>query len=83
VELDQFRILSGDDALSVYEFNTGMAKHYFCKYCGIHPFHRPRTAPEKWEVNVRCLENLDLAQVEILPFDGKNWEEAVKTFQYR
>ena len=37
-----FKILTGENALSLYEFNSGLAKHYLCKYRGIHPFHRPR-----------------------------------------
>ena len=75
--------LTGEDALSLYEFNTDVAKHYFCKYCGIHPFHRPRAAPDKWTVNVRCLDGVDLSRLDVVLFDGANFEEAVKTFKYR
>ena len=77
------KILTGEDALSLYEFNTDVAKHYFCKYCGIHPFHRPRAAPDKWTVNVRCLDGVDLSRLDVVLFDGANFEEAVKTFKYR
>jgi hypothetical protein len=75
-EVEQFRILSGEDALTTYRFNTGAATHYFCRYCGIHPFHRPRLAPERWSVNVRCLDDVDLSALEVRPFDGQNWEAA-------
>ena len=63
-EVEQFRILSGEDALTTYRFNTEAATHYFCRYCGIHPFHRPRLAPERWSVNVRCLDEVDLSALE-------------------
>jgi hypothetical protein len=76
VEADRFRILSGEDALTAYRFNTETATHYFCRYCGIHPFHRPRIAPERWTVNARCLDDVDLAALEVRLFDGQNWEAA-------
>jgi hypothetical protein len=64
-EVEQFKITSGEDALTSYQFNTKTATHYFCRYCGIHPFHRPRLAPERWTVNVRCLDDLDLSAPEV------------------
>ena len=75
-EVEQFKIASGEDALTAYQFNTKTATHYFCRYCGIHPFHRPRLAPERWTVNVRCLDEIDLSTLEVRPFDGQNWEAA-------
>lgn len=71
------RIMRGESELSVYEFNTRTAKHYFCRHCGIHPFHRPRLAPERWSVNARCLDDFDrLRTLPIRHFDGRNWEQA-------
>lgn len=70
------RILTGESELTLYQFNTRAAKHYFCRHCGIHPFHRPRLAPERWSVNARCLENFDLDALPVTQFDGQNWEEA-------
>ncbi len=81
VTKDRFKLLSGEDDLSVYTFNV--AKNYFCRHCGCHPFTHPRAEPEDWCVNVRCLEDFDLSGVEIIPFDGRNWEEANRTFEYR
>ena len=52
------------------EFNKRIAKHYFCPVCGIYTFHRPRTAPELWGVNVRCLEGVDLDAIEIKQVHG-------------
>jgi hypothetical protein len=51
--------------LAVYEWNTKIAKDYFCPVCGILPFRRPRTAPDKWAVNVRCLEGVDLSAIPV------------------
>jgi hypothetical protein len=72
-----FELLSGEDALSSYQFNTGTAKHAFCRHCGIHPFYVPRSDPDKIDVNVRCLDDIDLKTVAIHPFDGRNWEDAI------
>ena len=67
----QFELLSGADDLTVYTFNTGTAKHQFCRHCGIHPFYVPRSDPDKIDVNVRCLEGVDAAALAIEPFDGR------------
>lgn len=53
------KILHGEDALTLYQFNTRTAKHYFCKYCGIYPFHQTRKDPLFWRVNIGCLEGID------------------------
>jgi hypothetical protein len=75
-----FRILSGEADLGVYQFGTMTAKHYFCKECGISPFSRPRIAPTRWVVNLRCIDGVDLPSLEIRPFDGQNWESAAQQF---
>ncbi len=76
---DALRLIQGEDALTVYRFGTGLAKHTFCRVCGIHPFSRPRAAPELYTVNVNVLDDydIDVEQPEIITFDGRNWEEAV------
>lgn len=78
---ERFRLLSGEDELTLYQFNTGTARHYFCKTCGIHPFTRPRTNPDAYTVNFRCVDDFDLESesLEWRKFDGQNWEEAVKS----
>jgi hypothetical protein len=78
VPLAQFRLVSGKDDLTTYEFNTKIAQHTFCKHCGIHPFYVPRSDPDKIDVNVRCLDTIDLAAIVPKPFDGRNWEEAIQ-----
>ncbi len=74
---EQFELLSGADALTTYTFNTGTAKHTFCATCGIHPFYVPRSDPDKIDINVRCLDGVDLAAIKPLAFDGRHWEEAI------
>jgi hypothetical protein len=75
---EQFELLSGEDALSTYQFNTSTAKHIFCRHCGIHSFYVPRSDPDKIDVNVRCLDDVDLTAIDIQPFDGRNWEDAME-----
>ena len=71
-----FRLLRGQDALATYTFNTGVARHHFCRVCGVAPFYVPRSDPDKIDVNARCLEDVDLTRVRIEACDGRNWERA-------
>ncbi|MCG6869171.1 MAG: GFA family protein [Gammaproteobacteria bacterium] len=73
VPKSRFRLLSGDDALTTYTFDTGEAKHLFCKVCGIKSFYIPRSNPDGYDVNVRCLDPQPKT-IRIEPFDGQNWE---------
>jgi len=59
VHESRFRLLAGEDALTEYRFHTGTARHFFCKVCGIYPFHRKRVTPDFVGVNVFCLEGFD------------------------
>jgi len=74
---EQFELLSGQEELTVYRFNTGVAQHSFCRHCGVHPFYVPRSDPDKIDVNVRCIDGIDLAEIEIHKFDGRNWEQSM------
>jgi hypothetical protein len=74
---EQFELLRGKDNLATYQFNTGTAKHTFCKTCGVHAFYVPRSDPDKIDVNVRCIDDVDLSALSIKTFDGKNWEQAM------
>jgi len=74
---EQFELLSGKDDLATYQFNTRVAKHTFCKTCGIHPFYVPRSDPDKIDVNARCIDDLDLDALKLNTFDGQNWEQAM------
>jgi hypothetical protein len=75
VPKSRFRLLSGEDALTSYRFNTGVAEHLFCRVCGVKSFYVPRSHPDGYSVNVRCLDEGTLARVTLRPFDGANWEQ--------
>jgi hypothetical protein len=77
VPREQFELVSGKDDLATYAFNTGVAKHTFCRHCGIHAFYVPRSDPDKIDVNVRCIDDVDPSTLTISAFDGQNWEEAM------
>jgi hypothetical protein len=78
VTKDAFELTSGADNLSTYTFNTHVAKHYFCKTCGIHAFYIARSHPDGFDVNVHCLDDADArARFTVEPFDGLHWEENV------
>lgn len=68
-----FQLLSGADRITTYRFNTGVAKHMFCRVCGIKSFYIPRSNPDGVDVDVRCLDPKPRS-VAIEPFDGQNWE---------
>lgn len=76
VESSKFRLLRGAEALTTYTFNTGTAKHLFCKVCGVKSFYVPRSHPRGYSVNARCLDVVPKLQVR--KFDGANWESAAK-----
>ena len=80
---EQFELLSGADGLTMYTFNTGTAKHQFCRHCGIHPFYVPRSDPDKIDVNVRCLDAVKLDELAIGSFDGANWEQAIRSASWK
>ena len=70
----RFRVVTGSERLTYYRFNTGVAEHLFCSVCGVKSFYRPRSNPDGWSLNARCLDNADGLDIRIEPFDGRNWE---------
>ncbi|MCX7136130.1 MAG: GFA family protein [Proteobacteria bacterium] len=80
---DDFELLAGKEALSLYQFGTRTAKHYFCSTCGIYPFAHPRTAPELVVVNIRCLDDFAelIGGITVVSFDGRNWDEAARALR--
>ncbi len=72
VPASQFRQLSGADALVEYTFNTGAARHRFCRHCGIKSFYIPRSHPDGIDVNVRCLDPGTVTQLTVTAFDDGN-----------
>ena len=78
---ERFELLRGAEALSSYSFNTGVAKHRFCRICGMHPFYTPRSHPDHVDVNIRCLDGDAWRRFAIREFDGKNGEANVQTIR--
>ena len=76
VPANRFRLLSGEDCLTEYRFNTGVARHLFCKHCGIKSFYVPRSHPEGFSVNLNCLDLPAEVDVSIEEFDGQHWLES-------
>lgn len=74
VPAQRFKLLTEPDAITTYTFNTGVAQHTFCKHCGVKAFYVPRSNPNGFSVNLRCLETTP-AEISIEPFDGQNWEQ--------
>ena len=71
----QFKLLSGEEALSQYQFNTKTAKHFFCSHCGIKSFYVPRSHPDGYSINARCLDEGTVEGMTVKQIDGKNWEK--------
>lgn len=74
-----FTLLAGQSSLATYTFNTGVAKHLFCKTCGVKSFYVPRSNPDGYSVNLRCVEPGTITQVDYQDFDGQHWEESAHT----
>lgn len=75
VPKSRFKLLSGCEFLTTYQFNTRTAKHLFCAACGIKSFYVPRSHPEGYSVNARCLDEGTVEEMLVIPSDGKNWEK--------
>ncbi len=75
VPLVRFRLVKGQNSLQEYTFNTNVAKHKFCKICGVKSFYVPRSNPDGIAVTWRCLDQWDKLNVQICEFDGVNWEQ--------
>lgn len=73
---DRFELLSGQGSLQSYRFGSGAAEHLSCKTCGIKSFYQPRSHPDAWSVNFRCLDPGHGLNPAITAFDGRNWEAA-------
>uniref|UniRef100_UPI002FDDF109 GFA family protein n=1 Tax=Phenylobacterium sp. TaxID=1871053 RepID=UPI002FDDF109 len=68
----RFRLVQGEGELVEYTFNSGVARHLFCRICGVKSFYRPRSNPDGWSVNARCLD--EALDMDLTEFDGRNWE---------
>ena len=73
----RFRLVAGAEELTDYRFNTGTARHLFCRHCGNKSFYVPRSHPDGFSVNARCVDGLDLAALRVVPFDDGDREAAM------
>jgi hypothetical protein len=71
----RFRLTSGRADLASYRFNSGTAEHLFCRVCGIKSFYVPRSHPDGFSVNARCLDPATIRAMNVRPFDGAHWEQ--------
>jgi len=72
-----FKLVSGQEDIKTYTFNTGVAKHHFCRHCGIKSFYVPRSHPDGISVNANCLDAGTVTSQRVTPFDGQQWEENI------
>jgi hypothetical protein len=74
VPASRMHLLKGRDDLVDYRFNTGTASHLFCRHCGVKSFYVPRSNPDGYSINVNCLDPATIKSLEVVEFDGQNWE---------
>ncbi len=75
VPRSRFKLLRGEEFLTMYTFNTRTAKHFFCSVCGVKSFYVPRSHPDGYSVNARCLDEGTIEALDIEPFNGREWEK--------
>jgi hypothetical protein len=76
VPANRFHLVRGEEALTTYTFNTGIARHRFCRYCGVKSFYVPRSNPDGYSVNLRCLERDTVRSVTVKQFDDRDRERS-------
>lgn len=81
VPKEDFELLSEHDSYSTYRFNTKVAQHHFCRTCGVHSFYVPRSHPDGFSLNARCLTGVDIDWFERDSFDGRHWEASIHTLR--
>lgn len=75
VPRSRFNLVQGGDHLRENTFNSGVAKHLFCRFCGVKSFYIPRSNPDGYSLNLRCMDRFQFRSVLIRAFDGRNWEK--------
>ncbi|MBD8528216.1 GFA family protein [Pseudomarimonas arenosa] len=79
----RFHLLQGESELSEYRFGTGVARHLFCRHCGVKSFYVPRSNPDGIDVNVRCIDSDTVRSLKVETFDGKSaWEEQAASISH-
>lgn len=82
VPADDFELYDGQQALTEYRFNTGVARHWFCATCGVKSFYRPRSNPDGISVNLNCLRLAEDRMIPVYDFDGRDWEANAHTLSH-
>jgi len=82
VPASRFRLLRGADCLTAYTFNTATARHLFCRRCGIKSFYVPRSNPDGYSVNARCLDPATIGELVVEPFNGRDWEASAGALRH-
>ncbi len=77
-----FRLLRGEEQLSEYQFRTKVARHLFCKHCGVKSFYVPRSNPDGYSINVNCLELPDKVEIIEEQVDGRNWSKSAPALRH-
>lgn len=77
VEKTEFKLLTSQDDLATYSFGSHTAQHYFCKRCGIKSFYIPRSHPNGYSINLRCLDQSKFTKIEFSMFEGADWEKNI------
>jgi hypothetical protein len=75
VPAERFKLVSGAEVLTTYTFNTGTAKHHFCSVCGVKSFYVPRSHPDGFSVNARCLDAGTVEAMSVVETNGREWEK--------
>ncbi|AXI02160.1 GFA family protein [Aquirhabdus parva] len=75
------KVIEGEKFLTLYQWNTFRAKHYFCSQCGIYVFHRKRAMPDHFGINVFCLTGFDMTSVAVRATDGANMSLVNSSFK--
>ena len=83
VPASRFRLMRGADRLTEYTFNTGVAKHLFCRTCGIKSYYVPRSNPDGFAVTWRCIDDWEALDVTVNAFDGRHWEQHAASLAHK
>jgi len=75
------QLIEGEKHLTEYQWNMQIAKHYFCKICGIYLFHNKRAAPDYLGINIHCLQDISISNIKIRQTDGKDMSVKSKNAQ--
>lgn len=76
VAREDLTLLTDPDVLVEYRFGSGVARHLFCRICGIKSFYVPRSHPDSYSINWRALDDTAGVAATVTPFDGRDWEAA-------